>query len=99
MATSSYEQFERVSVVLRALASPIRVAIVELLSIHHRLHVHEIVDGIGTTQALTSQHLRVLRHAQLVVREQDGRQVSYRLRNPDLVAVVTAVVTFCESQY
>jgi ArsR family transcriptional regulator len=92
MSTPSIDRYEQVSNLFRALAAPIRVAIVELLVTHHQLHVHEIVEAIGAPQTLTSQHLRVLRHAQLVVRVQDGRQVIYRLRDPELSTVVAAAV-------
>jgi ArsR family transcriptional regulator len=85
---------ERVSELFRALAAPLRLAIVELLIAHHQLHVHEIVAAIGAPQTLTSQHLRVLRHAQLVERAQDGRSVVYRLADPEIAAILAAAVRF-----
>ncbi|MGI5240704.1 ArsR/SmtB family transcription factor [Dactylosporangium sp. CA-139066] len=84
------ERHEQISALFRALAAPLRLAIVELLIVHHQLHVHEIVEAIGAPQTLTSQHLRVLRHAQLVDRAQDGRSVVYRLADPEVAAVLAA---------
>ena len=55
---------------LRALASPTRVAIV--LSLRERVQcVHELVGHLGLSQPLVSQHLRVLKDAG-VVRGSDG---------------------------
>ncbi|WP_426507448.1 hypothetical protein ACPPVO_54605 [Dactylosporangium sp. McL0621] len=45
-------RFEQVSVLFRALAVPVRLAIVELLIVHYGLQVHEIVAAIVVTQAL-----------------------------------------------
>ena len=44
---------------LRALAAPVRIAIVLQLLESERC-VHEIVDALGVAQPLISQHLRVL---------------------------------------
>nr|BFE60306.1 hypothetical protein GCM10020063_048320 [Dactylosporangium thailandense] len=85
---------ERVSALFRALAAPLRLAIVELLIVHHQLHVHEIVAATGAPQTLTSQHLRILRHAQLVERAQDGRSIVYRLADPEVASVLAAAVRF-----
>ncbi|WP_426505528.1 ArsR/SmtB family transcription factor [Dactylosporangium sp. McL0621] len=87
-------RYEQVSALFRALAAPVRLAIVELLIAHHQLHVHEIVEATGVPQTLASQHLRVLRHAQLVDRVQDGRSVVYRLADPEIAALVAAAVRF-----
>ncbi|MGI5242006.1 metalloregulator ArsR/SmtB family transcription factor [Dactylosporangium sp. CA-139066] len=82
------DRHERISALFRALAAPLRLAIVELLIAHHQLHVHEIVEATGAPQTLTSQHLRVLRAAQLVDRIQDGRSVIYRLVDPEIAALL-----------
>ncbi|MEU7873052.1 metalloregulator ArsR/SmtB family transcription factor [Dactylosporangium sp. NPDC049140] len=94
MTTPSADRFEQVSMLFRALAAPVRLAIVELLVLHYELQVHEIVAAVGVTQALISQHLRVLRQARLVVRIQDGRRVTYRLRSADLSSVVGAGLAY-----
>ncbi|WP_432842009.1 ArsR/SmtB family transcription factor [Dactylosporangium sp. CA-092794] len=94
MPTPAAERHERVSALFRALGAPLRLAIVELLIAHHQLHVHEIVDAIGAPQTLTSQHLRVLRDARLVERAQDGRQVVYRLRDPEVSSLLAIAVRY-----
>jgi ArsR family transcriptional regulator len=94
MPTPYAPRHERISALFSALSAPLRLAIVDLLIIHHQLHVHEIVAAIGAPQTLTSQHLRVLRHAQIVQRAQDGRSVVYRLTDPEIAAVLAAAVRF-----
>lgn len=63
---------------LRALANPHRLAIVQELGAHSRC-VHELVDALGVSQPLVSQHLRVLRSTQLVRAERRGREMAYSL--------------------
>ena len=60
---------------LRALAAPVRIAIVLQLRESARC-VHELVGALGVTQPLISQHLRVLEDAGLITRT---RQAQYRI--------------------
>ena len=63
---------------LRALASPHRLAIVRELDARARC-VHELVEALGVSQPLVSQHLRVLRASHLVQAERRGREIVYSL--------------------
>ena len=70
---------------LRALAAPVRIAIVLQLRESSRC-VHELVDALGVPQPLVSQHLRILKAAGVVAGERSGREVLYRLVDHHLVA-------------
>ncbi len=63
---------------LRALGAPHRLAIVFELADGPRC-VHELVERLGISQSLTSQHLRVLRTAGLVVGTRRGKETAYAL--------------------
>lgn len=70
--------------VLKVLASPVR------LEILHRLATGPVDVGrmaveIGASQPHTSQHLAVLRAAGLVETERRGREIHYRLADPDVL--------------
>ncbi len=80
---------------LRALAAPVRIAIVLQLRDHERC-VHELVDTLGVTQPLISQHLRVLKSAGVVHGERHGREVVYRLVDEHLSHIVVDAVTHVE---
>ncbi|SFQ01011.1 ArsR family transcriptional regulator [Amycolatopsis arida] len=77
---------------LRALAAPVRIAIVLQLRDGHRC-VHELVDALATAQPLISQHLRVLKAAGVVHGERRGREVVYRLVDDHLAHIVADAVT------
>jgi ArsR family transcriptional regulator, zinc-responsive transcriptional repressor len=61
-----------------ALASPIRAAIVHLLTDQPHT-VSQLCEALGASQPLVSQHLRILREADLVVGERVGRSMTYSL--------------------
>lgn len=77
---------------LRALAAPLRIAIVLQLRESERC-VHELVDALSVPQPLVSQHLRILKSAGVVAGERSGREVMYRLVDQHLAEIVVAAVT------
>jgi len=76
------------SSLLAALAAPMRLEIVSLLDEHGSRCVHQLVDALGASQPLVSQHLRVLRGAGLVVGERRHREVHYALVDPHVAHIV-----------
>lgn len=80
---------------LRALAAPVRIAIVLELREHDRC-VHELVETLGVAQPLISQHLRVLKAAGVVHGERHGREVVYRLVDEHLSHIVVDAVAHVE---
>lgn len=81
--------------ILRALAAPVRIAIVLQLRESERC-VHELVGALGVTQPLISQHLRVLKSAGVVHGERSGREVLYRLVDDHLAHIVIDAVAHAE---
>lgn len=76
---------------LRALAAPVRIAIVLQLRESQRC-VHELVDALGVPQPLVSQHLKILKAAGVVAGERSGREVLYRLADHHLAHIVLDAV-------
>ncbi|GAA4560948.1 metalloregulator ArsR/SmtB family transcription factor [Pseudonocardia xishanensis] len=76
---------------LRALAAPVRIAIVLQLRESSQC-VHDLVDALGVTQPLISQHLRVLKSAGVVEGERKGREVVYSLVDDHLAHIVVDAV-------
>ncbi len=77
---------------LRALASPIRLAIVTELADGERC-VHELVEQLGAAQPLVSQHLRVLRGAGVVRGSRRGREIAYALVDEHVAHIVADAVS------
>ncbi|GAA1848786.1 metalloregulator ArsR/SmtB family transcription factor [Pseudonocardia ailaonensis] len=82
---------------LRALAAPVRIAIVLQLREGPRC-VHDLVDALAVTQPLISQHLRVLKSAGVVEGERKGREVIYSLVDDHLSHIVVDAVAHVQEE-
>ena len=71
--------------VLKTLASPRRLEILHAIAAGP-IEVGRLAKAIGVSQPNVSQHLAVLRSAGLVEAERNGREVRYRLADPDVMA-------------
>jgi ArsR family transcriptional regulator len=80
---------------LKTLAAPVRLAIVMELAREPQC-VHDLVDSVGVSQSLVSQHLRVLRSAQLVAGRRRGREVEYRLVDDHVAHIVQDAIRHSE---
>jgi ArsR family transcriptional regulator len=70
--------------VLKTLASPRRLEIIHRLA-EGPCEVRRLAEELGASQPNVSQHLAVLRAAGIVETERIGREVHYRLADPDVV--------------
>jgi DNA-binding transcriptional ArsR family regulator len=70
--------------VLKTLASPRRLEILHVLAAGP-IGVGRLAAVLGATQPSVSQQLAVLRAAGVVEAQRDGREVRYRLSDPDVM--------------
>lgn len=91
LAESTPADYEAAGELLRALAAPLRIAIVMELADGPK-YVHQIVETLRVTQPLVSQHLRVLRGAGIVRGTRSGREISYSLIDDHIAHIVTDAV-------
>jgi DNA-binding transcriptional ArsR family regulator len=73
------ERYEARAGVMKALAHPSRLYIVDELSRGERC-VHELTEAIGSDMSTVSKHLGVLKSAAIVDDEKRGSEVYYSLR-------------------
>jgi DNA-binding transcriptional ArsR family regulator len=66
---------------LRAIAHPMRIAIIELLEENKKLSVTEIYKSLKIEQASASHHLNILKNKGVLVSKRDGKKIFYGLRN------------------
>lgn len=76
--------------VLKILASPRRLEILHRLA-EGPTEVGRLAEALGASQPNISQHLAVMRSAGIVDAERDGREIRYRLVDPE-VLVACAVM-------
>ena len=81
-----------VSNYLKAIADPTRLTIVGLLNHHGSpLCVNAIVNQLNITQSAVSQHLRILRQADLVRTNRQGYHIHYEI-NRDKIDYYTELL-------
>ncbi|MEY3052525.1 MAG: hypothetical protein RLY31_2310 [Bacteroidota bacterium] len=64
---------------LRALAHPLRLRILEFIDQNGVVNVNKIYKSLKLEQSITSQHLRILRLAGLVVTIREGKFIHYKV--------------------
>ncbi|MDX1912325.1 MAG: metalloregulator ArsR/SmtB family transcription factor [Saprospiraceae bacterium] len=95
----SNEQLRIALRILRALAHPLRIKIIR--TIHQNkegaANVGEIYTALEIEQSIASQHLRVLRHADLVVTRRDHKFVYYSL-NYERISRTTEAISILKDE-
>ncbi|OIP02591.1 MAG: transcriptional regulator [Bacteroidetes bacterium CG2_30_33_31] len=81
---------------LRAIAHPIRIAIIELLDINKNMNVTQIYESIGIEQATASHHLNILKNKGVLSSKRDGKNTIYSIR-PNSVLQIIDCLNRCES--
>jgi ArsR family transcriptional regulator len=76
--------------IVKALAHPSRLLIVEELLRHGERCVCELTKLVGADMSTVSRHLGVLGAAGLVINEKRGLKIFYRLRTPTVQGLVRA---------
>ena len=90
MNEKSKRQFHARARIIKALAHPTRLFVVDELSRGERC-VCELTDMIGADISTVSKHLSVLKQAGIVEDEKRGVQVWYRLRVPCILNFFSCV--------
>jgi DNA-binding transcriptional ArsR family regulator len=76
---------------LRAIAHPMRIAIIELLEQKKKLSVTEIYRHLKIEQASASHHLNILKSKGVLYSKRDGKKIHYSLRNEALTEIIHCV--------
>ncbi len=92
--TINDDKLQDSSEVLRALAHPLRMKILEFIDKHKTINVNKIYNSMKLEQSITSQHLKILRSTEIVLTERDGKFIHYSVNYSKLTSVLKAVDTF-----
>jgi ArsR family transcriptional regulator len=80
----SHEKLEYSSELMRALAHPLRLKILEFIDQKEGINVNKIYRALKIEQSITSQHLRILKLAGVVDAVKDGKFMHYNI-NYDVI--------------
>ncbi len=85
------EQLERSANMLKAIAHPVRIAILSYLEDGKKLTVTEIHKLLGIEQSTTSHHLGILKDKGVLASQRDGKNTYYYLKYNSLANIVECV--------
>jgi DNA-binding transcriptional ArsR family regulator len=85
------EQLEKVAGMLKAIAHPMRIAILKYLDGGKQLTVTEIHDLLGIEQSTTSHHLGILKDKGVLISKREGKNTYYCIRNENLSHLIECV--------
>jgi DNA-binding transcriptional ArsR family regulator len=91
--TFSVDQLEDMSELLRAIAHPLRIMIIDLLKDGKQLTVSQIQKELHIEQAVASHHLIILKNKDVLNAHRSGKTILYYLRNEYISQLV-----FCARQ-
>ena len=84
-------KLDKVAFVLKTIAHPLRIGIVELLTYHGSMSVNDICENLNAEQSLISHHLSVMKTKGILQCERDGKQVLYSLRLTEVTKVIHCI--------
>jgi DNA-binding transcriptional ArsR family regulator len=73
--------------ILKAIAQPTRLKIIELLRNGERC-VCEIFPAIEEEQSNTSRHLNLMQNCGILQRRKEGVKIMYRLKHPEVLEIL-----------
>lgn len=85
------EKLEMAASKLRAIAHPMRIAIIDLLTANQKLTVTQIYERLSLEQASASHHLNILKNKGLLESRRDGKMIYYSLKQTHLTEVIECI--------
>jgi DNA-binding transcriptional ArsR family regulator len=89
--TLDVEKLELAASKLRAIAHPMRIAIIDLLTVNPKMTVTEIYEYLNLEQASASHHLNILKNKGLLDSKRDGKMIYYSLKFEHLTEVIDCI--------
>lgn len=82
-----YLKIKKAALVLRALNHKLRQQIIKTINEHKRITVTELYVKLRLEQSVASQHLAILRKAEIVSTTRDGKFIFYTINEERIVAI------------
>jgi len=92
--TFNYEKLQVSTELMRAMAHPLRLRILEFIDTHGVINVNKIYSNLQIEQSITSQHLRILKVAGVVNSEREGKFIHYSINYDIINKVELAIKNF-----
>ncbi|MER2997857.1 ArsR/SmtB family transcription factor [Pontibacter populi] len=85
------KKLERAAYVLKSVAHPIRISIIDLLEQRDRLSVTELQEALHIEQSLLSHHLTNMRDKGVLDTKREGKNVYYSLTDTTISHIIECI--------
>jgi DNA-binding transcriptional ArsR family regulator len=85
------QKLEKAAFILKTVAHPTRLAIIQLLDKSERLSVNEICETLACEQSLISHHLINMKLRGILKSEKDGLNQFYSLKERDVLKLIDCI--------
>lgn len=85
------QNLEKAAYILRTIAHPVRLAIIDELQRSDQLPVNQFCKTLNIEQSVISHHLINMKAKGLLKSKKLGQQVLYSLKEPNLIQVINCV--------
>ncbi|MCU0415880.1 MAG: metalloregulator ArsR/SmtB family transcription factor [Cytophagaceae bacterium] len=90
-STLSPEKLEKAAYILKTIAHPIRLSIVDYLSKVTELSVNQLCDLVQAEQSLVSHHLQNMRLKGILKVRKEGVSCYYSLKEKNIISILHCV--------
>ena len=85
------EQVEKSANMLKAIAHPIRIAILNHLDKGKQLSVKEVSELLGIEQSATSHHLGILKDKGILLSKREGKNIYYYIKDVNITNIIECI--------
>jgi len=85
------KKLQRAAYVLKAVAHPVRIAIIDILEQGGKMSVSTLQEILNIEQSLLSHHLTNLRDKGIVDCERNGKNIYYELVEPTISTIIGCI--------
>lgn len=85
------EKLDKVAHILKAVAHPVRIQVIDLLDQATELTVTEIYEKVGVEQSLISHHLTKMKDRGVLTTRRDGKNIYYSLTDRKITNIIDCI--------
>ena len=85
------KELEKAAFILKSIAHPSRLAIINILSKQEWRAVSEISDKLDMEQSLTSHHLNIMKMKGVLESKREGKSIKYKLKLTEVTQVLSCI--------
>ena len=85
------DQLEKAAGMLKVMAHPIRLSIIDMLGANEKMNVTEIQQSLHIEQAAASHHLNLLKTKGILDSEREGKNCIYFLKHERIIQIISCI--------